>query len=172
MGVALVDDLRRDGVWEPGLIDWPLALRNLQRGLRVALVHREAEEIDRWASTAPTREYLAEDWILTDEGIESCSPQEKFLFSRNDFPAIPNVAMYGTGMTRGRTSGVGPEGWPAEGSWPPVPPEGLKSEVWQGFLYRALREFQPAGWNTLLLGLGTLRKPGQKYVFQETPTHW
>lgn len=162
MGIRLTHALQSQGVWRSDRdpVDWILALRNLQQGLRVAILHRTGEDYTRWATTEQVREYLAENWIITNAGIESCAP-ECFLYSKDNFPSIPGVRMYRSlPERRPKLERPPPADWPPTTEWPPKPPEDVSEEIWQGYLYRALEQFQPAGFTRLQDSLGASDQPG------------
>lgn len=150
VGARLVEILKQAGLWLPGRIDWGLTLRNLQHGLRIAVEHRTAES-GEWATTAPMRELLTDDWIITDSGLESRSPA-RYIRKRTDFPTFSMPQLTSSTVVRAPQLGV-MQGSGDVPDWPPPAPEGISPHIWRGFLHRALDRFHPSGWEALLVGL-------------------
>ncbi|MEU4526105.1 hypothetical protein AB0F52_46220 [Amycolatopsis sp. NPDC024027] len=135
MGVALIESLQKDGAWRSGLIDWEVALRNLQHGLGIAIAHRDGTETDLWSTTQPVSEYLGEKWIITDAGIESSAFAAPYIFPFKSFPQLPDAQR--PAPDRRPREALVPDGWPSQ-EWPPPAPPVLDSVTWQSYLYRAL----------------------------------
>lgn len=103
----LIQALQTAGRWHgPGTLDWPLALRNLHRALKVAVTsRRDGDAAGSWRLHGALYELVGQDWAITEAGIEN-QRQGQVALAESEFPA-----------TRSK-----PWGKPA-GEWPPERPE-------------------------------------------------
>lgn len=84
VGAKLIDRLQRAGRWDgDATLDWPLALRNLQRTLEVAIRSRRRDP-GAWHLHGALFELVGNEWAIAEGGIEC--PSRNYIFRGDDFP--------------------------------------------------------------------------------------
>jgi hypothetical protein len=82
VGARLVDVLSHDGAPDQKL-DWPLAISNLQRTLRVAVDSRR-QAPGAWHLRGLLIELVGDDWAITQQGLEG--PDHGYILRSTSFP--------------------------------------------------------------------------------------
>ncbi|MET4783316.1 hypothetical protein [Glaciihabitans sp. UYNi722] len=116
IGSELDTDLRRrDHLPEAKAFDFPLALRNLQNGLQLALENQRLP-VDQETLHGTLYEVVTEDWVITSAGVENIR----------------------TGLLVSRES-LGFDQWSREPAKPKqvAPPESVDESTWNYVVYRA-----------------------------------
>lgn len=123
VGMRLREQLERAGRWRgEGTLDWPLALRNLQDSLGLAIRSRRKDGTG-WLSGA-LYELVTEGWAITDDGVERAGygvvlPEDEF----------PDVYAEGSAAMERREN------------WPPKAPQYTDQGVWDAVLQRGQSRF-------------------------------
>ena len=123
VGLRLREQLENRGRWQSdGTLDWPSALRNLQKSLDLAIRSRRRDGSDGLLHGA-LFELVGDDWAITDAGLE-CPSQDGYIFSESEFPeryAMRNMHQ------------VEP--------WAPEPPPWVEPALWDELVRRGGRHF-------------------------------
>jgi hypothetical protein len=124
IGLRLREQLESRGRWQgDGTLDWPMALRNLQKSLDLAIRSRRRDGSSGLIRGA-LFELVGDDWAITEAGLEC--PSRDFLLSEREFPE------------RYTMRGVRPK--EAE-AWRPEPPEWVDSALWDELLTRGRQHY-------------------------------
>lgn len=84
VGLRLREQLESRGSWKgEETLDWPMALRNLQKSLAVAVRSRRRDS-DEWVTEGALFELVDEEWAITDAGLEC--PLHNFILRETEFP--------------------------------------------------------------------------------------
>jgi hypothetical protein len=116
------------GVPDEGF-DWPLALRNLQRTIDVA-VRARRKDSGAWRLVGALFELVGDDWALTEAGVES--PPHTYVLSQSEFPDR-NRPMHTYFDERGLPKTQPP--------WPPEAPAWAEAAEWASVIRRGERWF-------------------------------
>lgn len=127
VGLRIRAQLETSGRWHgEGTLDWPMALRNLQRSLDIAIRSRRRDDSEGLLQGA-LFELVGEDWAITEAGLEC--PRHKYLRPETSFPERPG---------RGRRAGNKEDDYE---SWMPEQPAWTESELWELLIRRAKPRF-------------------------------
>ncbi len=113
VGLRLREQLEKRGRWKSDqTLDWPMALRNLQSSIDLAIRSRRRDGTG-WIQGALI-ERVVDEWAITDAGLEF--PGRGVALAEYDFPD--------------RYHGGGAE------NWPPVCPEDVEAGLWEELIRR------------------------------------
>lgn len=123
VGLRLRAQLERRGRWRgEATLDWPMALRNLQKSLDVAIRSRRRDG-SGWMVKGALFELVDEEWAITDAGLEC--PARAFILRESEFPD--------------RVSARSQQESPAP--WRPTAPDWVESGQWEELLAQGRRYF-------------------------------
>jgi hypothetical protein len=127
VGARFTEDLQRAGLYEgPETFDWPFAIEQLQRTLRIAIAAKRASDPE-WHLHGELLELVGDDWALTEAGIEC--PARGYVFSHDEFPDFFERRTFQDGAFREREEFL------------PSPPSWVSEEEWHRLVRRGSRYF-------------------------------
>lgn len=126
VGLRLREQLEKRGRWRgDATLDWPMALRNLQRSLELAIRSRRRDG-DGTIIEGALFEIVGEDWAITDAGLEC--PSHGFVLHESEFPER-NVA-----ALRQMRGGEADQ-------WRPDAPDWVDAGLWDELVRRGRNRF-------------------------------
>jgi hypothetical protein len=130
VGARLLEAIQRAGGWQGShTFDWPTALRNLIRGLDIALRSRRRDS-GAWLLQDTVYEFVGTEWALTYQGIESRTGG--LVMKEEDFPA----------RRQNPRDNFDIAGRPLPPWQPPAPPETIAATDWALLMERG-KQYYP-----------------------------
>lgn len=130
VGQVLVENLQRNDMWRgEGTLDWGLAIRNLQRSVKVAIASRRRDP-GEWHLGGTLIELVGDDWAITTAAVE-CPPRD-YRLPESDFPQRT------ADRSRRPVEALGPN---PLNTWQPERPDWADPDEWARVVRRAKRYF-------------------------------
>jgi len=144
VATRLIHELRGVGVWTgDDMLDWQLALQNLQRTLELAITSRR-RDAGAWHLTDQLDRLVDDEWAITNSGVERRG--HGMVLARTAFP-VPNRALPGS-----RASDQAK-------NFAPTAPSDADPDLWSYLVREGKKRFPGWGWSHF----------GSSFAESETP---